>query len=710
MKRFVSIRLKMMVSLIVCVLLISVLICAIIGVQMHRSAVRRYNRFISQQVFIIDKTLSMFIQNGKNMTKSLSMQRLLRIATKDNLPNYMRGGVGDLEGEDKLHYEDVKNMLSTIRETNPEIEDVFMGTKWGSFVVLDEMSDMRGFDPRERPWYKDAMQTPDKVILTSSYLSNSGEAVISFAKAITSVDNKEIIGVVGVDVSLANLNAFMTSIKIGRSGYCLLIEEDGTILVDPRHKEVVAKNLKNCGIAAYSKINSATDESFHMNINGVKYQSQVYNVGALNGKIVALVEHNELLEIFYTLLINMSFITLGLLVLSSIISIILLKSLKGYFFRMEGVFKQIAKGDTTARINYKTNDEIGRLMEYFDLSIEHMGIMLKTLVKETSQMVEIGNTLSNDMTLTTNSAKHVTNNIHGIQEEILRQASSVTEILSTIEQAIRIIELLDESIDKQNASVGNGLHQMEGIMKSISTITEMLQKNNELIKNLLVKTIQGKDGARMANEVVTQIAEKSDSLLEASLVIQNIASQTNLLAMNAAIEAAHAGESGKGFAVVADEIRKLAEESNAQGKQIAVSLKETIEIIKNLITAGNGAESIFGEVYDLTNNISGQEDLIEQELKEQAKGTNVAFNMMKDIRDVAVGIKDGSSEMLEGNHAVADEMKKLDALTRIINDSMNEMTQGANEITETIIEANDITQKNKASIDSIVEIMNKFTV
>ena len=84
--------------------------------------------------------------------------------------------------------------------------------------------------------------------------------------------------------------------------------------------------------------------------------------------------------------------------------------------------------------------------------------------------------------------------------------------------------------------------------------------------------------------------------------------------------------------------------------------------------------------------------------------------MMKDIKEVAIGIKDGSTEMLEGNEAIADEMKKLDSLTRIISDSMTEMTKGAVEITETIIEANDITQQNKSSIDSLVSAMNKFTL
>ena len=245
MQRFVCLRLNMMLSLIIGVVLISVSICAIIGIQMHRSTIRRYGRFIEQQIFIIDKTLSMFIQNGKNMADSLSKQRLLRLAKAENFPNYIRGGLEDLDGEDKLHYQDVKNMFGTIRDTYPEIEDVFMGTRWGGFAVLHEAEDMRGFDPRERPWYKDAMKVPDKVILTKAYKSNTGNMVISFAKAVLSPNSSEIIGVVGIDVSLAKLDMFMASIKIGKSGYCLLLEEDGTILVDPKHKEVVAKNLKN---------------------------------------------------------------------------------------------------------------------------------------------------------------------------------------------------------------------------------------------------------------------------------------------------------------------------------------------------------------------------------------------------------------------------------------------------------------------------------
>ncbi len=707
MKKFVSIRVKMILWLVICIVFLSVAICAIIGLQMHRSTLRRYNRFISRELLTIDKVLTMFVENGKNLATSLAKQKLFQEVAMEYLPNFTKGGLSDLTEESRLGYQDVNSLLNSIQETYPEIEEAYVGTKWGTFVGLNKY-DLKGYDPRTRGWYKDAIAKPDEVILTQAYYSQTKEPVVTFAKAIKL--RNDIVGVVGLDVSLANLDSFVSSIKIGKGGYCILLQNDGTILVDPNHTKNIFKNIKDCGIPSYTAIGTAGEEPFDIEVDGIAYQGQAYNVKAFNSKVIALVERSELLEIFNRLLFSMSMITLVLFILSFIFSFILSKLLKGYFGRMESVFRRIAKGDTTARINYKTNDEIGLLMGYFDESIEHMSIILNTLAKETDQMEKVGTTLSTDMEKTATAAQQVTNHVNGIKDEILRQASSVTEILATVEQSINIIKLLDSSIESQNTSVSNGVRQMEGMTESIKTITDMLQRNNQLIKDLCEKTIKGKDGARTANEVVAQIAEKSDSLLEASLVIQNIASQTNLLAMNAAIEAAHAGESGKGFAVVADEIRKLAEESNMQGKQIANVMKETIEAIRHLIDAGNGAETTFDEVYDLTNNISRQEDLIEQELKGQAEGTSISLEMMKDIKEVALGIKDGSTEMLEGNEAIADEMKKLDSLTRIISDSMTEMTKGAVEITDTIIEANDITQQNKKSIDSLSVVMNKFTL
>ncbi len=245
---------------------------------------------------------------------------------------------------------------------------------------------------------------------------------------------------------------------------------------------------------------------------------------------------------------------------------------------------------------------------------------------------------------------------------------------------------------------------------NIVTITQTLEKNNDLIKEMYSMTREGKNGANTANSVVKQIAERSDALLEASLIIQNIASQTNLLAMNAAIEAAHAGETGKGFAVVADEIRKLAEESNAQGKQIGGVLKESIEIIRTLIAAGNGAEQTFDKVYELATRISDQEDFITRSMQDQMNANKEVLAAIKDINITTNTVQAGSSEMLSGSGEVAQEMNKLDGLTQVITNSMDEMSAGAIQINNAVVEVNELVQKNKESIEILANKVKEFTI
>ncbi len=711
-KKFVSIRVKIILSCIVSLLLISTMICMIIGIKMKGVTLARYNNFINEQVKTINTALDMFVKNGKNVSSVLSLNKLLTGANEDSFPAYFRNfRLDDMEGEMRAYAEEAKALMQATEGTYDEIVDVFMGTKWGTYITWDDSTISKGYDPRTRPWFKAGMQNINEVVLTPSYLSTVGQVVIAFAKAVINPKTKEVVGVVAVEVSLEKLEKFMNSIKLGKTGYCLLIEEDSTILVDPKRQNVVAKKISESGVAEYNSILTIPKgELFNMTLGGVKWQAKTYEATAINGTIVALVENSELLLLFNSLIKNMVLITIILSLLMVGISIVFSRKLKKYFDKLEIIFKKIAKGDTRARVHYETSDEIGHLMGYFDESLEHMGEMLITLKNAMIKIVEIDAILTSNIDKATDASQQITYNIENLKNEMLRQASSVQEILSTVEQSIRIIQLLDSSIESEEMNVSQSLQQMDTIAEKIKNIAGTLKANNELIKILLSKTINGKEGARTANQVITQIAERSDSLLEASLVIQNIASQTNLLAMNAAIEAAHAGESGKGFAVVADEIRKLAEESNMQGKQIALVLKETIDVIKNLIVAGSGAEKIFDEVYTMTCDISDREDLIEKELKEQTKGTDITRGMMRTIKDVGAGIKDGSSEMRDGNNAVLDEMKKLDALTRIINETMENITNDATEITKKILGANKKTQKNKESVDSINEIMNKFEI
>ena len=372
--------------------------------------------------------------------------------------------------------------------------------------------------------------------------------------------------------------------------------------------------------------------------------------------------------------------------------------------------KSISEGDLRVALPSTGNDEIGKLTGYFADTIAKISHMIKTVLMSSHEMNEVGEVLAHNISERVSAIHQITQNIESVKNQTVNQSSSVTETSATIEQVISRLGELDSDIEVQASSIEQSSAAVEQMTANIASVTKNLEKNNSLIKTVYEQTKNGKIGARSANDVVAQIASLSASLMETSEIIQNIASQTNLLAMNAAIEAAHAGESGKGFAVVADEIRKLSEESNMQGKQIGEVMKKSTQIIEKLTVVGEAAEKSFITVYELVNQISQQEEMMVAAMKEQENGSNEVLQAIKNINEITGEVKTRAVEMLSGGIKVSEEMQKLDALTKNINNSMKEMSAAASEINESSKEVSEISQKNKNSIEQLSIEVNKFKV
>ena len=180
--------------------------------------------------------------------------------------------------------------------------------------------------------------------------------------------------------------------------------------------------------------------------------------------------------------------------------------------------------------------------------------------------------------------------------------------------------------------------------------------------------------------------------------------------MNAAIEAAHAGEAGKGFAVVADEIRKLAEDSAAQGKTITTTLKEFGTEIEGLSASANTVEEKFNAIFTLSEQVKLMSTQLTQAMREQENASREVLAAIKNINAVTIEVNNGSAEMLQSGEKAVKEMATLDDLTRIITGSMDEMTSGATYINTSVQAVNQISLRNKKSIENLATEVSKFKV
>nr|WP_298680738.1 cache domain-containing protein [uncultured Treponema sp.] len=710
MKKATSIRFRLLRAITITIISLIGFICAAVGYELYRKNTAQFNDFTSQQCSNIKKSIDIFIQNGKNVVTMLAAHPTVQWAD-ETIYNYtieaQKSGI--IYTHTGKTEQDIVTLFRATERSFPEFREIYMGTKWGGAVSSWPEEENKGYDPRERSWYKKAVESNGNIIITPVYISTNGQPVISLAKTIMDTNNS-ILGCIGLDINLTDLTSFIGSVKVGNTGYCMLVQDDGMILANAKHSEYNFKTLNETNLAAFTEIGKTSNGSMLVTLDGKMVKTYIFPLPDLGWKLVIFVEQNEILSLFYALVRIMVLIGLAMFVLYFTLAFIAARALKRYFTRLETLLGKIAAGDLTDRIKVKRNDEIGQLMTHLNMATEHSHAMLTALREEADKMTAIGSDLSSNMEETAAAVKQISSNATTVKEKALMQAAGVTETAATGEQIQGKLNLLVEGITKQSESITQSSALITSTAENMLRINKILSQNDELIKTVYGQMKAGTDGARAANEFVKKIAERSEALLEASQVIQNIASQTNLLAMNAAIEAAHAGESGKGFAVVADEIRKLAEESNMQGKQIGAVIKESTEIIAQVSEAGIQAEKTFTDVYGLISNISEKEDSIVNLMREQEENGAQVLSAIETINKVTKDVSSASVEMLEGGKQITAEMQKLAEITRETTDSMTEIASGAEQITDAVEEVVSLAEQNKTSIEHLAEEVGKFKI
>ena len=390
---------------------------------------------------------------------------------------------------------------------------------------------------------------------------------------------------------------------------------------------------------------------------------------------------------------------LALILVGAALNFVFVKMLVIHPIRqISGALQKAGDGDISRRIQPRSGGEIGDLAGHFDRTLESLRRLVAIVQNEAEAVDDTGRDLSDNMNRTAASMGEINGGIQRMQRQIGDQADSVSAANAAVERITANINRLTEEIETQSASVSQSSSAIEEMLANIDSVTRISRANSENVTRLAEASEVGRKGLEAVAADMREIARESEGLLEINAVLQNIASQTNLLSMNAAIEAAHAGESGKGFAVVADEIRKLAESSGTQSKTISTVLKKIRDAMTKISLATAEVLDKFGAIDGGVKAVSDQEERIRSAMEEQSSGSRQILEAIQKLNDITQTVKSGSEEMRQGSVEIVNQGQNLKAVTGEIANGMNQMAIHAGEVNNSVTRANAVSGKGASGV------------